>query len=144
MTIKQLIKVEDKAKEVWVISPSLHFDVENKDFSEIVSVNLGQKTKYRYVVPASSAVKRNMVAYKKMYNITEEEMFNNFLLLPESDFNPFITEVAIYNGSSKSPVAVTAPAREDNNDVIKFKKATAVEMAKEFKSIWRKYMRKNP
>jgi len=144
MTIKQLIKVEDKAKEVWVISPSLHFDVENKDFSEIVSVNLGEKTKYRYVVPATSTVKKNMIAYKKMYNLTEEEMFNNFLILPASDFNPFITEVAIYNGNSKSPIAVTAPAREDNNDVIKFAKSTAVQMAKDFKSTWKKYMRKNP
>ena len=48
MTLKQLIKLEDKANEVWVISPSLHYDVENKDFSELVSVNLGQKTKYKY------------------------------------------------------------------------------------------------
>lgn len=45
MTLKQLIKIEDKAKEVWVISPSLHYDVENKEFTELVSVNLGQKTK---------------------------------------------------------------------------------------------------
>ena len=38
MTIKQLIKLEDKAKEVWVVSPGLHYDTENKDFSELVSV----------------------------------------------------------------------------------------------------------
>jgi len=144
MTLKQLIKLEDKAKEVWVVSPTLHYDVENKDFNELVSVNLGQKTKYRYIVPATAVVKKHMNLYKKMYDLTEEEMFNNFLLLPASEFNPFITEVAIYNGSSKSPVAVTAPAREDSKDVIKFNKASAAEMTKQFKSLWKRYMRKNP
>lgn len=144
MTLKQLIKLEDKAKEVWVVSPSLHYDVENKDFNELVSVNLGQKTKYRYIVPATSTVKKNMNIYKKMYNLTEDEMFNNFLLLPASEFNPFITEVAIYNGNSKSPVAVTAPAREDSKDVIKFNKKSTADMVKQFKSVWKRYMRKNP
>ena len=144
MTLKQLIKLEDKAKEVWVVSPSLHYDVENKDFNELVSVNLGQKTKYRYIVPATATVKKNMGIYKKMYNLTEDEMFNNFLLLPPSEFNPFITEVAIYNGHTKSPIAVTAPAREDSKDVIKFNKASTLQMVKQFKSVWKKYMRKNP
>lgn len=32
MTLKQLIKLEDKAKEVWIVSPSLHYDNENNDF----------------------------------------------------------------------------------------------------------------
>jgi len=58
MTLKQLIKLENKAKEVWVISPTLHYDTENKDFSEIVSVNLGEKTKYRYIVPYRSCNRR--------------------------------------------------------------------------------------
>ena len=47
MTLKQLIKLENKATEVWVISPTLHYDIENKDFSELVSVNLGESTKYK-------------------------------------------------------------------------------------------------
>ena len=144
MTLKQLIKLEDKAKEVWVISPTLHYDVENKDFNELVSVNLGQKTKYRYIVPATGLVQRNIKLYKKMYELTEEEIFNNFLLLPPSEFNPFITEVAIYNGSSKTPVACSAPALEDSNDVIKFNTKTSVDMAKSFKTLWKRYMRKNP
>ena len=60
MTIKQLIKLEDKAREVWVVSPALHWDTENKDFSELVSVNLGQKTKYRYIVPATKQIEENL------------------------------------------------------------------------------------
>lgn len=144
MTIKELIKLEDKAKEVWVISPTLHFDTENKDFSELVSVNLGEKTKYRYIVPATSQIARNMRKYQKLYGLSKQEMDSNFLLLPTSEFNPFITECAIYNGSTKRCVACATPALEDNNDVIKYSQKSATEMAKSFRSIWRRYKRSNP
>ncbi|MEL6986245.1 MAG: hypothetical protein AAGK97_00290 [Bacteroidota bacterium] len=143
MTLKQLIKLEDKAKEVWVISPGLHYDTEVKDFSEIVSVNLGEKTKYRYIVPNTSLVQKHINMYKKMYNATEEDIRNNFLILPASEFNPFITETAIYNASTE-PVACCAPAMENNKDVIRFSEATAKDMAKAFKSLWKKYKRTNP
>jgi hypothetical protein len=143
MTLKQLIKLEDKAKEVWVISPGLHYDTENKNFSELISVNLGQKTKYKYIVPANSTIRKNMEVYKKLYKVTEEELKNNFLILPESEFNPFITESAIYNASTDC-IAVAAPALEDGNDVIKFNNGTAKSMAKAFKSLWKKYKRTNP
>ncbi|MBK9737797.1 MAG: hypothetical protein IPO92_23820 [Saprospiraceae bacterium] len=144
MTLKQLIKLEDKASEVWVISPSLHYDVENKDFSELVSVNLGQKTKYKYIVPASKEIHKHLDTYKKMYKLSEEDINRNFLLLPKSDFNGFIMEIGIYNGSSESCIACAAPALEDTSDVIQFNSASAKTMANEFKSIWKKYKRTNP
>ena len=143
MTLKQLIKLENKAKEVWVISPSLHYDTENKDFSEIVSVNQEESVKYRYIVPASSAVEKNLKVYKKLYKVNEDFIENNFLILPESAFAPFILESAIYNASSDC-IACAAPAMEDNNDVIRFNKETSKEMAKAFKSLWRIYKRRNP
>jgi len=143
MTLKQLIKLENKSQVIWVVSPSLHYDVENKDFNEIVSVNLGQKAKYRYIVPATPAITKNMKLYQKMYGLTTEEMGNNFLLLPESEFNPFITETAIYDPTGEC-VACCAPATEDSKDVIKFNQQTAKMMCKSFKSIWKKYKRSNP
>lgn len=143
MTLKQLIKLEDKSKEVWVISPTLHYDTENKDFSEIVSVNLGENTKYRYIVPATSTVLKNIRAYKKMYGVTDESIDKNFLLLPESDFNPFITETAIYDASTKC-IAISAPATDDSNELIKYNDDTAKSMAKHYKALWKKYKRKNP
>jgi hypothetical protein len=143
MTLKQLIKLEDKSKEVWVISPTLHYDVDNKDFSELVSVNLGEKTKYRYIVPTTTTVLKNIKEYKKMYGVSEDEVKANFLLLPESEFNPFITETAIYDAST-SCIACSAPALEDSNDVIRFNKDTSKTMAKDFKSLWKKYKRENP
>jgi len=140
MTLKQLIKLEDKAKEVWVISPSLHYDVDNKDFSELVSVNLGQNSKYKYIVPATKEIHKHLDSYKKLYKVTDADIQNNFLILPESDFNPFILEIGIYDGSTK-PIAFAAPALTDGNEVIQFNEASAKEMAKQFKSIWKKYKR---
>ncbi len=142
MTLKQLIKLEDKAKEVWVISPALHYDVENKDFSELVSVNHGQNTKYKYILPATKEIQKHLDTYKKLYKITDLDIQNNFLILPESDFNPFILEIGIYDGSS-SPTAFAAPALTDANEVIQFSESSAKEMAKHFKLIWKKYKRVN-
>lgn len=143
MTLKQLIKLENKAKEVWVISPTLHYDTENKEFSELVSVNLGEKTKYRYIVPATKTVEKNLKLYKKLYDVTEADIANNFLILPDSEFIPFMEETAIYNASTEA-VACAAPATEDSNDVIKFNADTSKTMAKAFKAIWKKYKRTNP
>jgi hypothetical protein len=143
MTLNQLIKLEDKAKEVWVISPTLHYDTENKDFTEMVSVNHGESVKYRYIVPASKKVGKNLKRYKKMYQVSEEFIQSNFLILPESEFNPFITESVIYNASSDC-IACSAPALEDTNDVIKFNQETSKSMAKAYKALWKKYKRTNP
>lgn len=138
MTLKQLIKLEDKASTVWVVSPSLHYDTENKEFNELVSVNLGEKTKYRYIVPATAEIAKNLKIYQKMYNVSNAEIANNFLVLPPSEFNPFITECAIYN-ASKECIACAAPATEDSNDVIKYNQKTAKTMAKHFRALWKKY-----
>ncbi len=143
MTLKQLIKLENKATEIWVISPSLHYDLDNKDFTEMVSVNLGEKTKYRYIVPATREISSNLKKYQKKYNLTNEEVDNNFLLIQASDFLPFVTESAIYNPGSDC-IACCAPAMENSNDVIKYNKETSREMAKNFKAIWKKYKRRNP
>jgi hypothetical protein len=143
MTIKQLIKLEDKAKEVWVVSPSLHYDLDNKDFTELVSVNLGQHTKYKYIVPATKEINANLDAYKKKYNLKESDMASNFLVLPENDFLPFVMEIGIYNASSDC-IACAAPALEDPSAVMQFSPKMSKTLAKQFKAIWKKYKRTNP
>ncbi|MBK8371487.1 MAG: hypothetical protein IPN97_00780 [Saprospiraceae bacterium] len=140
MTFKQLINLEDAAKEVWVISPGLHYDVENKDFSELVSVNLGQKTKYRYIVPANKAVLKNLEVYKKKYAIKDREIMDNFLILPENEFIPFVLEIAIYDANTNC-IACAAPALEGENEVIRFTNDAAQQMAKDFREIWKKFKR---
>ncbi len=140
MTLKQLIKLEDKAKEVWVVSPELHYDVENKDFSELVSVNLGEKTKYKYIVPSTKAIEKNIKIYRKMYKVSKEEIKENFLFLPSSEFGPFVMETAIYDASKKC-IACAAPALEDSNDVIRLSKDSSKKLANHFKKLWYKYKR---
>jgi len=140
MTLKQLIKLENKSSEVWVISPTLHYDIENKEFSELVSVNQGAKARYRYIVPATPQVEKNLGLYKKLFNVSDQEIINNFLILPASEFNPFITEVAIYDASTTC-VACAAPATDDSNEVITFNDSTAKAMAKSFRELWKKYKR---
>ena len=78
-----------------------------------------------------------------MYGVSEAEVKLNFLLLPESEFNPFITETAIYDANTLC-VACAAPALEDSNDVIRFNKKTSKSMAKAFRALWKKYKRSNP
>jgi hypothetical protein len=143
MTLKQLIKLENKAKEVWVISPTLHYDTENKEFSELVSVNRGESTKYKYIVPATPQVEKNILLFKKKFHVTEREIATNFLVLPSSVFNPFLMEIAIYNASTDC-IACAAPALDDSDEVIVFKHATAKSMAKSFVDLWKKYKRAHP
>jgi hypothetical protein len=143
MKLKDVIKLEDKAKEVWVISPTLHYDIDNKNFNELVSVNLGQKTKYRYIVPASKLITTNIEKYKKAFHVTEADVANMFCFVQETDFGPFINELAIYNGNTE-PVSVSTPALEDSNEVIQYNATTAKAHAKAFKAVWKKYKRSNP
>lgn len=143
MTIKELIDIENAAEEVWVVSPSLHYDTDNKDFNELVSVNLGEKTKYRYLVPATKQVLKNIERYKKYYGVNAAFIRNNFLMLEESEFTPFIMETAIYHKKGKV-TAFSAPPMEGGTEVIQYDKKTAKKMAKNFKAVWKKYMRKNP
>jgi len=145
MTLKQLIKLEDKAKDVWVISPSLHYDIDVKDFGELVSVNLGQKTKYRYIVPATSEITKNIAKYQKKYKLTDAEVDANFCIIANCDFLPFVTETAIYDAKGKGDcIACCAPAMENSQDVIKYNAKTSKDMAKAFRATWKKYKRKNP
>jgi hypothetical protein len=143
MKLKDVIKLEDKAKEVWVITPGLHYDLENKNFTELVSVNLGQKTKYRYIVPASKEIKTNIEKYKKAFGVTEDEVKNMFCFIQETDFMPFINELAIYNGSTK-PISVSTPPTEDPNEVIQYNEKTSQMHAKAFVEVWKKYKRSKP
>jgi hypothetical protein len=141
MTIKQLIQLEDQATEVWVISPELYYDVDNADFSEMVTVNLGQKTKYKYIIPASKDIHKNLDIYSKKYQMSEDEINQTFLILPESDYLPFLMETGIYNGNGADCVACVAPSSEDVNDVIRLSNEKSKMMATQFKAIWAKYKR---
>jgi hypothetical protein len=52
-------------------------------------------------------------------------------------------EIAIYDAATDC-IACAAPASDDSNEVIVFKKETARAMAKNFIDLWKKYMRQHP
>jgi len=146
MKLKQVYKLEKKAKEVWIVSPELHYDTENDEFKNIVKHNLHNDTKYRYIVPNTTSVIKHLNMYQKDNTIPKDLTKEMFLLLPPSEFNPFLNELAIYDPNGKKPVACLSVWRDcdENDEVISFDKKMTVELAKRFKKLWRKYKRENP
>ncbi|MFN8339420.1 MAG: hypothetical protein U0T36_10425 [Saprospiraceae bacterium] len=63
--------------------------------------------------------------------MTEEEVQQNFLILAEADFLPFMMEIGIYNGNGEDCVAC-AVTLEDGTDVIQFSEKSGKDMAKSF------------
>jgi len=146
MRLKQVHKLEKAAKEVWIVSPELHYDTENDEFKNIVTHNLHNDTKYRYIVPNTKSVIKHLNMYQKDHTIPKDLTREMFLLLPPSEFNPFLNEIAIYNPNGKKPVACLSVWRDcdENDEVISFDKKMTMELAKRFKTLWKKYKRENP
>jgi len=146
MKLKTVYKLEKKAKEVWVVSPDLHYDTESDKFKNIVEHNLHKKTKYRYIVPSTVSVLKHLRKYQKDLTIPKDRAKEMFLLLPESEFNPFLNEIAIYDPNGKNPVSCLAIWKDCNesDEVIAFDKKMTNELIKNFRKIWKKYKRGNP
>ncbi|MBK9689955.1 MAG: hypothetical protein IPO65_20380 [Saprospiraceae bacterium] len=66
-----------------------------------------------------------------------------FCFIQETDFMPFVNELAIYNGST-TPVSVSTPPTEDPNEVIQYNEKTSTMHAKAFVDVWKKYKRTKP
>lgn len=146
MKLKTVYKLEEKAKEVWVVSPDLHYDTENDTFKTIVEHNLHEKTKYRYIVPNTPSVLKHLRNYKKDNTIPKDMAQEMFLLLPASEFNVFLNELAIYDPNGDSPKACLAVWRDCNesDEVISFDDEMTRELIKRFKTLWRRYKLENP
>jgi hypothetical protein len=146
MKLKSVYKLEKNAKEVWIVSPDLYYDTENDEFKNIVSHNLHSQTKYRYIVPNTTSVIKHLNKYQKDQTIPIDLAKEMFLLLPPSEFNPFLNELAIYDPNGENPTACLAVWRECNasDEVISFDKEMTAELVKRFKTLWKKYKRENP
>ncbi|MBT8231546.1 MAG: hypothetical protein HKO66_15095 [Saprospiraceae bacterium] len=146
MKLKSLYKLEKKAKEVWIVSPDLYYDTENDEFKNIVTHNLHNNTKYRYIVPNTRSVIKHLNKYQKDQTIPKDLTKEMFLLLPPSEFNPFLNELAIYDPNGSKPVACLAVWRDCNesDEVLSFDKDMTLELVKRFKTLWKKYKRENP
>jgi len=145
MKLKKVHSLEKKASEVWIVSPDLFYDTENDVFKNIVKHNLHKGKKYRYIVPATSSVSKHITKYQKDQTIPKDISDEMFLILPVSEFNPFLNELAIYNPKSKSPVACLSVWKDADTDdeVIQIDKDMTKHLISKFKSIWKKYKRVN-
>ncbi|MDB4438983.1 hypothetical protein N9176_01910 [bacterium] len=146
MKLKALYKLEKKAKEVWIVSPDLYYDTESDEFKNIVTHNLHNNTKYRYIVPNTTSVIKHLNKYQKDQTIPKDLSKEMFLLLPPSEFNPFMNELAIYDPNGDSPVACLAVWRDCNesDEVLSFDLDMTKELIKRFRTLWKKYKRENP
>jgi len=143
MKLKKLISIEKKASEVWIVSPDLYYDTENDEFKNIVKHNLHKKAKYRYIVPATKSVLKHITKYQKDQTIPKDVAKEMFLILPPSEFNPFLNELAIYNPNGKEPIGCLSVWKDCDKDdeLIRFDPDFTKELIKSFKALWLKYKR---
>ena len=146
MKLKKVHALEKAAEEVWIVSPDLHYDTENDTFKNIVKHNLHKGKKYRYIVPATTSVNKHITKYQKDQTIPKDLTNEMFLILPESEFNPFLNELAIYNPNTKTPTACLSVWKDADTDdeVIQVDKEMTTTLIKKFKSVWKKYKRTTP
>ncbi len=146
MKLKTVYKLEKKAKEVWIVSPDLHYDTENDAFKNIVVHNLHDRTKYRYIVPNTNSVNKHLNKYQKDLTIPKDLAKEMFLLLPPSEFIPFMSELAIYDPNSKTPVACMAVWKncDESDEIIRFDVSMTRELVNKFRKLWIKYKREKP
>ena len=146
MKLKKVHSLEKKADEVWIVSPDLFYDTENDEFRNIVKHNLHKGKKYRYIVPATTSVSKHLTRYQKDQTIPRDQVDEMFLILPCSEFNPFLNELAIYNPNSKEPVACLSVWKDADKDdeIISIDKEMTNTLIKKFKGLWKKYKRTNP
>ncbi len=145
MKINEVHQIEKDSNEVWVVSPNLHFDVKDKNFQKLVKANLKSKTKYRYIVPNNEETRKNINSYKKKYGLTEAKIDQMFLMLPGSEWSPFLNECAIYNPGKRNAIACSAPGEcAPDEDVIQFNKSHCKEQTENFRKLWKQYKRQNP
>jgi len=147
MKIKDVCKLEKKSNEIWVVSPDLYYDCKDTAFRQIVKANISGNTKYRYIVPNTEEVQNNLERFCKYNKIDEEKLDEMFLLLPESEFGPFMNELAIYNPrSAKERISCLSPKKNtaQGDEVVTFENRQCKHNVDQFRNLWKRYKRSNP
>ena len=146
MDIKGINKIESEAKEVWIVSPYLYYDVNDPEYQTVVHKNLDQNIKYRYIVPNNDNIRDNIETFKTRFGKSEADINEMFLLLPESEFGPFMNEMAIYNPNTKKCLCGMAPKKDchHSQEILTFDEENSSRYAEHFKNLWKKYKRSNP
>jgi hypothetical protein len=136
-----------------VVTPRLFFDIYSPTFEEVISENKARNVRYRYIVPKNSEIRKRLDLYKEMYRETDDDERETFLILPESRFTAFLTELVIYDPGKPTMCAAaitefsfSGPPSPDNTpeDVIIFDRDITQEYAKRFSDIWFAHKKRRP
>jgi hypothetical protein len=92
---KELIKIEENSKEIWIITPDFYFDLQNEEIRNCVKENLKNNKKYVYFFPFSTENKKKLILMKKYYNQYLKNI--KFVKLDKKFCEIFLNEIAIYN-----------------------------------------------
>lgn len=137
-TLATVLERESEARNVWIVSPRLFYDIHDPEFRKVISANKARNVRYRYIVPGSPEVLRNLRAYREIYKETPRQQESEFLTLPQSEFTTFLTELAIYDPDEPTMYAFAIPpsSRNIQEDVIIFNRELSQQYAKKFSDIW--------
>lgn len=92
---KELVLIEKKAKEIWVITPDFYWDYEDKVYSSIVKDNIKSGKTYWYIFPKDDIIFPKAVDFK---NTFDSKVQKNIHLVPvKYDFLLFINEIVVYD-----------------------------------------------
>jgi hypothetical protein len=137
-TIATILEREIAANEIWIVSPRLFYDVYDPTFRTVIVRNRLRGCKYRYIVPGNDEIRRNLQAFVETYRLTLEQQESDFLVLPDSKFTTFLTEMSVYDPGQSTMYAFSGPpsARAVEEDVIVFSRELSQHYAKKFSDIW--------
>lgn len=111
-SLNEIIETEEKAKEIWIITPDFKYDV--NDFKKVIIKNLKLGKQYIYIYPSSNRARntleifRNLII-KSMPNETESLNKQIKLYRTEGDIIP-MTEVIYDPNEENGRLAVVLPA----------------------------------
>jgi hypothetical protein len=151
--INAILERESQARVIWVVTPRLFFDIYSPAFEEVISENMARNAVYRYIVPKSPEIRRRLNLYKEMYERTDDDERETFLILPESKFTAFLTELVIYDPGKPTMCAAaitefsfSGPPTPENRpeDVIIFDRDISQEYARRFSDVWLVHKKKRP
>ena len=136
--IDAVLAKEAQARVIWIVSPRLFYDIYDPDFRKVILGNKARNATYRYIVPDSPEVRQNLLTYRELYHETEEQQMQNFLLLQDTGFAEFLTEIAIYDPGEPTMYAYAVPpsSRSGREDVMILQREIRHHFAKAFSDIW--------
>jgi hypothetical protein len=145
-TVQRTGQVELGSKALWILSPNLYWDYQDKEYRDLVFENLtSRRCRYRYLYRATSEMEDQVVELKAEYRRALGDAAADlvrFAPIPDDDFF-WCTEQVIFDPRAPSEKAIVVDICEDRDHSRKYD----IEMGrfkrlffrKQFEALWAKY-----